>query len=120
MRKDDLKRLRRKLEDRRKRLAGNIDNIGQESRRQSASKISVDHLADAGAESFDQEINLNIMEMEQGELRAIEEALARIDDGTYGRCDSCDKAIPIARLRANPYASLCIECKRAEEGERRG
>ena len=52
---------------------------------------------------------------EQAELREIEDALARIDAGTYGSCASCGRAIPVARLEAVPAATLCLTCEEAHE-----
>jgi len=48
-------------------------------------------------------------------LASIESALARLDDGTYGRCERCGQPISEERLEALPYATRCIECKRLEE-----
>jgi DnaK suppressor protein len=50
------------------------------------------------------------------ELRAIDAALERIEAGTYGECARCGNEIAEARLRALPYAALCIDCAKAEEG----
>ncbi|MGW8482463.1 TraR/DksA family transcriptional regulator [Microbacterium sp. NPDC055903] len=46
----------------------------------------------------------------QGELREVEDALARVDAGTYGVCTSCGAAIPAARLEVRPFAELCVSC----------
>jgi DnaK suppressor protein len=48
-------------------------------------------------------------------LSSIDAALARIEDGTYGRCERCGEPIAEERLEALPYATRCIECKRLEE-----
>ncbi|AEC01521.1 TraR/DksA family transcriptional regulator [Parasphaerochaeta coccoides] len=53
---------------------------------------------------------------EANKLRAVEAALARIGTGKYGRCLKCGKKIPEERLKAIPYAVLCIDCKNMEEG----
>ncbi|MBI2901535.1 MAG: TraR/DksA C4-type zinc finger protein [Planctomycetes bacterium] len=74
------------------------------------------HMADLGTDSFEQDITLGLMETESDELQEIEEALARIKDGSFGLCESCKKSIPKARLRAIPYTRLCVECKKKEEG----
>ncbi len=52
---------------------------------------------------------------ETNRLRSIESALARLKNGRYGICLRCGKKIPVDRLRAIPYAVLCIECKSGEE-----
>jgi RNA polymerase-binding protein DksA len=51
-------------------------------------------------------------------LYHIDEALRRIEDGTYGNCHSCSKPISAARLEAVPHARLCIECKSKEEDKK--
>ena len=74
------------------------------------------HLADLGTDNFEQEVTLGLMEGEGEELKQISEAFERIDDGTYGLCETCRKKIPKERLRAIPYARLCVVCKGKEEG----
>jgi len=74
------------------------------------------HLADLGTDSFEQDISLGLMENEHGELQEIQEAYERIKDGTFGMCESCHKKIPKERLKAIPYARLCVGCKKKEEG----
>jgi RNA polymerase-binding protein DksA len=74
------------------------------------------HLADLGTDSFEQDISLGLMENESDEIHEIEEALDRIKDGTFGLCESCRKKIPKERLKAIPYARLCVNCKKKEEG----
>ena len=53
-------------------------------------------------------------------LEKIEYALQRLDEGTYGICEGCKKEISIARLKAKPSVSLCIDCQSAKEAEDRG
>jgi DnaK suppressor protein len=74
------------------------------------------HLADLGTDSFEQDISLGLMENESDELHEIQEAFERIKDGTFGLCESCRKKIPKERLKAIPYARLCVSCKKKEEG----
>ncbi len=76
------------------------------------------HLADMddlGGDANDEETNYKILEIESAELDQIDYALARIDNGTYGICEECEKPINPERLRALPFASLCISCKRSQE-----
>jgi len=74
------------------------------------------HLADLGTDSFEQDISLGLMENESDELREIQEAFERIKDGSFGLCETCRKKIPKERLKAIPYARLCVGCKKKEEG----
>jgi DnaK suppressor protein len=70
----------------------------------------------ASAESG-RNFELRIRQREQKLLSKIEEALQRIEDGTFGECDSCDELIGLKRLEARPVTTLCIECKTAQESK---
>lgn len=73
------------------------------------------HMADTATETVDREIDYTLGEHDERLLTAIDEALARIDAGTYGRCESCGAQIAPERLEAMPWTTLCIDCKRKEE-----
>ena len=78
----------------------------------------IDARGDAGdLATADLLLDLNLTEIDRDvdELRAVEHALAKIKRGTYGVCESCGKAIDPARLRAVPYATLCIDCQARAE-----
>ncbi len=68
-------------------------------------------LADLALDSAHEQVTSQMAEVESRELVQIDEAIARINHGVYGACDGCDKAIPLARLEALPYATLCIKCQ---------
>jgi RNA polymerase-binding transcription factor DksA len=70
------------------------------------------HLADLGTDSFEQQFTLDLMASEEQVLEEISAALARLEQGTFGRCEECEKAIPKARLQALPYVRHCIACAR--------
>lgn len=74
------------------------------------------HMADVATDNFAREMELNIATGETDRLRLVEEALDRVADGTYGRCQRCPEPIAVDRLKVIPYATLCIRC--AEEVER--
>ncbi len=74
-----------------------------------------DDSADAGTKAFEREHELALTQNAQDLLDQGERALARIDAGTYGVCESCGKPIGKARLLAFPRARLCVECKQREE-----
>ncbi|GAA2153257.1 hypothetical protein GCM10009844_37490 [Nocardioides koreensis] len=71
--------------------------------------------ADLGATSFERDHELTVLSNERDKLAQIERALGRIDDGTYGVCESCGNAIGKMRLMAFPRATLCMTCKQREE-----
>lgn len=72
-------------------------------------------LADVASDTFEREKVIAIENSIQQLLQQVEEALERIEDGTYGICQMCDQPIHPERLRALPYARLCIQCKAREE-----
>jgi DnaK suppressor protein len=74
-----------------------------------------DDQADAGAKTFQREYELALTENARDLLDLARRALARIDDGTYGICESCGQPIGKARLEAFPRATLCVTCKQREE-----
>jgi DnaK suppressor protein len=74
-----------------------------------------DDQADAGTKAFEREHELALTQNAQDLLDQGERALARIDAGTYGVCESCGKPIGKARLLAFPRATLCVPCKQREE-----
>lgn len=74
-----------------------------------------DHLADHATETFMRELDEGLEENVEHLLAEIDAALERIDDGTYGTCVVCGRPIDEERLQAVPYATLCIDDKRARE-----
>jgi DnaK suppressor protein len=74
-----------------------------------------DDPADAGAKTFQREHELALTQNARELLAASARALARIDDGTFGVCQSCGQPIGKARLQAFPRATLCVACKQREE-----
>ncbi|MBC8383665.1 MAG: TraR/DksA C4-type zinc finger protein [Candidatus Cloacimonetes bacterium] len=73
------------------------------------------HLADLGTDSDEREKETYMLDRELRNLKNIDNALKRIHDKTYGICNYCGDEILSQRLKAIPYAELCIDCKRNEE-----
>jgi len=69
------------------------------------------HQADAGSDAYDRDFALSLLSQEQDALYEIEEALKRIEQGTYGTCEMSGKAIAHARLEAIPFARYTVECQ---------
>ena len=74
-----------------------------------------DDPADAGSASFERETAQSLSNHARGLLVQIDDALRRMDAGSYGLCEGCGKPIEAERLEAIPYATLCMDCKRREE-----
>ena len=68
--------------------------------------------AEAGSMKFEYEKELSMQQNSIDLLRKVEHALDRVEKGAYGVCESCGQSIPVARLEALPYASLCVDCAR--------
>ena len=69
------------------------------------------HQADAGSDAYDRDFALSLLSQEQDALYEIEEALKRVEAGTYGICEMSGKPIPHARLEAIPFARFTVECQ---------
>lgn len=121
MKKTELKKFKKMLIEKRQLLADDIRRMEEEccntSRRDASGDLShmPIHMADVAADNYEQEITLGLIEMEEREIREIDAALRRIEEGDYGVCEACDIDIKVARLKAIPNARLCIKCKRLEE-----
>lgn len=73
------------------------------------------HMADAGTDSYDRDFALSMLSSDQNALYEIEEALRRIEQGTYGKCELTGKPIPAERLNAVPWARFSIEAEKQLE-----
>ena len=116
----DTDRFRDLLLEERRRVDAAIQNLhedhpGSISDETGEDAVYDNHLADTATETYDRELDYTLEENSGHLLGEIDSALKRIDDGTYGRCTSCDKEIPAERLEARPWATLCIGCQRERE-----
>jgi DnaK suppressor protein len=68
-------------------------------------------------DDFVQEVDLALMQMKSETLKKIDQALLRLEEGSYGCCQECDAQIPAARLRALPFAALCRDCQAETEND---
>ena len=80
--------------------------------------LSQDDLADEvdqASSELNQNVHLRLRDRERDTLQKIEEALAKIEEGIYGKCESCEEPIEPKRLEAQPTAELCVSCKEEQE-----
>lgn len=116
MKKAEMKVYKERLLALRSRLRGDVTQMADHALKVNRSDGHGDsssmpiHMADLGSDNFEQEFTLSLMQTEEGTLEAIEQALERIEDGTYAKCEECGAAIPKTRLNAIPYTPLCIKC----------
>ena len=115
----DLERFRRVLEAERDRLRHAAQAVHHEgSMLEESGDLAIgsgDHIADSATDTYLRELDEGLEETAGHVLVEIDEALARIEDGTYGRCSACGGPIGEERLEAVPYAVLCIDDRRAIE-----
>ena len=92
-------------------ILGNVLSMEDETLRRQRSDLSnmPIHMADAGSDNYEIENTLGLMDSERKLLREIDEALDRIEEGTYAICQGSGKPIPKARLEAIPWAKYCVE-----------
>ncbi len=75
---------------------------------------------DQASAEFDRDLFFQLHEREGSAIKEIYRALGRVEEGTFGICEDCEESIPQRRLRANPSATLCVECQEIRErGERK-
>ncbi|HEY6417528.1 MAG TPA: RNA polymerase-binding protein DksA [Candidatus Binataceae bacterium] len=113
MRHRDLKLFRKLLEGRKREILVEAERaLGTMN---SESEEAYADPTDRAALESDRNFLLRMRDRERKLLSKIDEAFARIDDGSYGRCEECGGEIGIERLKARPVTTLCIGCKSAQE-----
>jgi DnaK suppressor protein len=78
-------------------------------------KAEVTDAEEQSVNDFVQDVDLALMQMKSETLKKIDQALLRLEEGTYGVCQECEKEIAPPRLRALPFANLCRDCQEAAE-----
>ncbi len=123
--KKDSERFKKLLQEARVKFAGDLKHLEGDSLNTNQRDSSGDlsgysfHMADMATDNFDREFTLGLASNEQQSLNMIDVALRKIEEGTYGDCESCSKAISQKRLVAMPHAPLCIKCQELEEKKKR-
>jgi RNA polymerase-binding protein DksA len=109
------------LLEKREELVGGITHVSEETLKKSQKDASGDisgysfHMADVATDNYDREFSLGLASKEMGILHEINSALEKIEEGSFGLCEGCKKAISKIRLKAVPYATLCLKCQKDRE-----
>jgi RNA polymerase-binding transcription factor len=116
----EIEELKQRLLEERKDLRAQYEELEQASSSANQSETTGEmgfdeEYADAGTATFERERDLSLVNNLRDLIERIDKALARMDEGTYGLCERCGKPIEKARLKALPYANLCLKDKQAEE-----
>lgn len=112
---------RKLLLKKREEVQGDISHISEETLKKSQKDASGDisgytfHMADVATDNYDREFSLDLASKERGVLVEINYALQKLQEGKFGLCESCKKPISLVRLKAVPYATLCLKCQQNKE-----
>jgi RNA polymerase-binding transcription factor DksA len=118
--KADAKKFRAALEAYRRRATVTADSLEAQARSPvGGGELSNApmHLGDQGTEEYLHGLNSTLLENENHVLTEVDDALGRLDAGTFGVCENCGQEIPKARLEAIPYARYCVPCTQALQSE---
>jgi len=103
------------------RILEDIKHISDDTLKKSQKEASGDisgytyHMADIATDTYDREFSLSLASNERQSLYELEDALKKIEDGTLGLCEDCKILISRTRLKALPYARLCLKCQEKKE-----
>ena len=119
----EIQSYRRSLLALKKRLGSDLSELEEESMRPvggeasgSLSNVPV-HPADLASDTYEEEVELDLLENEHEILKEVNDALTRIEEGTFGICEECRQEISRERLQVLPYARYCLRCARELQGE---
>ncbi len=113
----EIEEFREALLERRRLLMGDVEEMEKEAFSDETKTVSTNHLADSSSEQWEQEFTLARIENETEELKEINRALEKIENGTYGICEATGDFISIERLRVMPYTRITIEARKKFERE---
>ena len=118
---DENEQFKQMLLEKRREIVGNVNEMKDEALKKPRLDATGDlssmpiHMADIGTDNYEQEFALGLMDSERKLLREIDDALLRLDEGTYGVCEATGKPIASARLQAKPWARYSVEYARMLE-----
>jgi len=104
-----IEKLKQFLLQKREEVIGGVMQIRASS--QEMGQDGIQDMADEASNLYNQQILMSLNENQRKTLREVDEALDRIEEGTYGICDSCEKPIALKRLQIKPFAKYCVQCQ---------
>ncbi len=119
--KKDLAEYKKLITKRKNEVMDSISRISEDTLKKSQKDASGDisgysfHMADVATDNYDREFSLGLASNDRKFLYELEDALKRIEDGTFGICEECKSPVTKARLLALPYARLCLDCQQKRE-----
>lgn len=85
---------------------------------QAVERSHIPEEAEAASHDLSTTLSIHLHERDRMVLFQIDRALGKLEDGTYGQCESCGETIGVGRLKASPFATLCVSCKEEQEDPR--
>ena len=119
--KKDLKDFKKIVLKRKEEILEGLQHISDDTLKKSQKEASGDisgytyHMADVATDNYDREFSLGLASNERKSLYELDDALKRIEEGSFGICDDCKGQITKIRLKAVPSARLCIKCQQKRE-----
>ena len=119
--KSDLKDFKKIVLKKKEEILNDLKHISDDTLRKSQKEASGDisgytyHMADVATDNYDREFSLGIASGERKMLYELDDAMKKIDEGIFGICEDCKSPIAKNRLKAVPYARLCVKCQEKKE-----
>jgi len=119
--KKELTEFKKIILKRKEEIVDDIKQISDDTLKKSQKEASGDisgytyHMADVATDNYDREFSLGLASSDRDFIYELEDALKRIEDGTFGICESCKSLIAKNRLKAVPHAKLCLKCQEKKE-----
>ncbi len=119
--KKDLAEFKKLILKLKEKILGDIKHISEDTLKKSQKDACGDisgytyHMADVATDTYDREFSLGLASNERELLYELDDALKRIEEGQFGICEECKLAIAKNRLKAVPYARLCVKCQEKKE-----
>jgi RNA polymerase-binding protein DksA len=119
--KKELTDFRKFILKRKDEILDSINHISEETLKKSQKDASGDisgysyHMADVATDTYDREFSLGLASNDRELLYELDDAMKRIDEGTFGVCEDCKSVIAKTRLKVIPYARFCIKCQEKNE-----
>lgn len=117
LKKKDLKKFATQLKEEKARILNQLDKTQKVDLTLKAEDLPDE--VDLASSELNQSMSLRIRDRERELVLRIEEALSKIEEGTFGLCEICEEPIDLKRLEAQPVAEMCIRCKEQEEIQRK-
>jgi RNA polymerase-binding protein DksA len=119
--KKELAEFKKLILKRKQEILDDIKHIAEDTLKKSQKEASGDisgytyHMADVATDTYDREFSLGLASNERDFLYELDDALKKTEDGTFGICEGCKTLITKTRLKAVPYAKLCVKCQERKE-----